>query len=234
MKIGSFFVVFALLLAGCGKDPVINPDNGSFEDQRDKHVYKWIRIGEQVWTAENMGHLPAVSPVSDVSETEPYYYVYGYEGTSLSEARSISNYTKYGVLYNWKAAQTACPSGWHLPGDEEWKQLEQYLGMDQLQANSEGFRESGSIGKKLKSTSGWDNNGIGDNSSGFTALPGGYRSYNGNYEGAGLGAGFWSATENNVLTAWYRGLVFYNATLQRYYYAKSDGFSVRCLLDEDL
>jgi uncharacterized protein (TIGR02145 family) len=93
------------------------------------------------------------------------------------------------------------------------------------------MRESGSVGKKLKSASAWDNNGIGDNSSGFTALPGGYRSFSGNFEGIGLGAGFWSASEKSASTAWYRGLVFYNSNVHRYSYGKSDGFSVRCLQD---
>ena len=224
-----FLLVFALLAVGCTKQPVINPDSGSFEDSRDTHGYKWVGIGEQVWMAENLAYLPAVGPVINFSETKPFYYIYGYDGSLVNEAKAASNYTRYGVLYNWQAAISACPDGWHLPGDDEWKLLEAYLGMSQQDLGNEGFRASGSVGKKLKSTSVWENNGTGDNSSGFTALPGGYRSFNGSFEGLGQGAGFWSASENSSSTAWYRGLVFYAGTLHRYSYSKGDGFSVRCV-----
>lgn len=232
MKIATctFMMVLALFAAGCIKEPV-NPDEGSFQDSRDGQLYSWIRIGEQDWMTNNLAYLPAVSPVAGFSDTEPYYYVYGYEGSSSVEARAASNYTRYGVLYNWEAARAACPAGWHLPGDEEWKLLETFLGMSRSEADSAGLRNAGLVGTKLKSTSGWDNNGIGDNSSGFTALPGGYRSYAGRFEGIGLGTGYWTASEYHATTAWYRGLGFYTSTVQRYYYSKSDGFSVRCLRD---
>ncbi len=74
--------------------------------------------------------LPEVSPSSEGSETDPYYYVYGYEGTDVASAMSTSNYATYGVLYNWPAVMTEgiCPSGWHIPSDEEFTQLTDFLG----------------------------------------------------------------------------------------------------------
>ena len=87
------------------------------------------------------------------------------------------NCEKYGRLYNWDAALKACPLGWHLPSDVEWKTLEMYLGMSQSMSHDKGYRGTYE-GKQMKFTSGWADNGNGTNSSGFDALPGGgcYRS----------------------------------------------------------
>jgi hypothetical protein len=91
--------------------------------------YPIVQIGDQTWMAENLAWLPAVSPFFYGSQTSDYYYVYDYLGASVTEAKSTSNFQKYGVIYNWTAAmngaagsilnpsevQGACPSGWHLP-----------------------------------------------------------------------------------------------------------------------
>jgi uncharacterized protein (TIGR02145 family) len=135
--------------------------------------------------AENLAWLPAVSPPTEGSKTEPRYYVLEYEGSNVSEAMETDNYSTYGVLYNIIAAQEGCPDGWHLSSDIEWKILEKYLGMRSSDANNtNSWRESGSIGGKLKEvgTEHWlaPNTGA-DNSSGFTALPGGNRAYDNNF-----------------------------------------------------
>ncbi|MFA5817624.1 MAG: FISUMP domain-containing protein [Bacteroidales bacterium] len=211
-KISIFFKNFAIALVGCGKDPILNSKDGTFQDSRDKHVYKWVRIGEQVWMAENLAYLPAVSPSSVDSYTS--YYVYNYEGSSISEAKSKGNYTAYGVLYNWEAAKTACPSGWHLPSDAEWNILEDYLGAVP--------------GKKMKSTTEWAENGNGDNSSGFNALPGGHRASGGFYY-LGGNAVFWSSSEGELSLVCSRYLDYDDDGVGRNYYNRWDGFSVRCL-----
>ena len=74
--------------------------------------------------------------------TITYYYVYGYEGSTVSEAQATSNYETYGVLYNWPAVMTEgiCPSGWHIPSDGEWQTMEISLGMSEAEAASEGWR----------------------------------------------------------------------------------------------
>jgi hypothetical protein len=94
-----------------------------FIDKRDGHEYKWVKIGNQTWMAENLAYLPEVCP----PEEECGYYVYDYRGISVQEAGQEQNYNDRGVLYNFKAASTACPPGWHLPTDEEWKILEYFL-----------------------------------------------------------------------------------------------------------
>ena len=79
--------------------------------------YSTVLIGDQCWFSENCRYLPEVSPSSEGSETEPYYYVYDYEGTDVAAAIATANYETYGVLYNWPAVMTEgiCPSGWHIP-----------------------------------------------------------------------------------------------------------------------
>jgi hypothetical protein len=93
-------------------------------DDRDGTTYKVVRIGAQLWMAENLKYLPSVVGMATGSNSTPYYYVSGYNGTSVEEARAIANYNTYGVLYNWAAAtQDVCPAGWRLPTDADWTEL---------------------------------------------------------------------------------------------------------------
>ena len=148
---------------------------------------------------------------------------------AVSEAKANENYSAYGVLYNWRAALIACPSGWHLPSGEEWKTLEKHFGMSSSDANKDGWRSSGDVGKKLKSTTGWNNGGNGIDSEGFKALPGGYRDYFGAFGGFGDIASFWSSSPNQSSFAWYRYLQNIRDGVLRYSSYRSQGFSVRCL-----
>lgn len=196
----------------------------------DGQQYKVVQLGGQLWMAENLAYLPSVSQSNIYSDTLEYYYVYGYEGNSISKAKATSNYVTYGVLYNWEAAKTACPSGWHLPSDEEWKTLETHLGMTTDDADKSGTRWSGFIGKKLKSIIGWSENGNGDNSSGFNAVPGGLHGDIGGFFDLGIDAVFWSSTDYYSSRAWFRELFCSNMGMKRGNQCfRSNGFSVRCL-----
>ena len=144
----------------------------SIKDSRDNHIYRTLKIGDQTWMAENLAYLPYASPQGCGPGGSKCYFVYGYTGTNLNEARDNENYKKYGALYNFEAAKEACPTGWRLPTDEEWMVLEMYLGMPESAAASFGNR--GDIGKIMKSTSGWFLNGNGDNSTGLNILPCGF------------------------------------------------------------
>ena len=132
---------------------------GTFIDPRDDQEYQTVTIGDQVWMAENLAYLPAVSPSSASSSFQPYYYVYDYEGTNVSEAKATNNYSTYGVLYNWGATSEACPTGWHLPSEDEWQELEIYLGMSESELDNIGYRGT-KQGTNLKAMGGWDNDGI--------------------------------------------------------------------------
>ena len=229
-------LVTGLLWNACNKDTDEIPGSGTFTDNRNDKVYEWIRIGDQVWMAENLAYLPVVSPPTEGSTTEPHYYVYGYNGSNVEEARATENYTTYGVLYNWPAAiddesasnenpsgvQGVCPSNWHLPSETEWIELLDYLGGDTI------------AGGKLKEA-GYDHwngpNTAADNSSGFTALPGGYR-----YEGGEFGAlksfgSWWTTTENfEMIKRLSLDDDQKKAGISSYF--KDGGFSVRCIKDE--
>ena len=217
-------------LDDCG---VINGTNDCFlcgdDIGHEGYDYSTVQIGEQCWFAENCRYLPEVSPSSEGNETDPYYYVYGYEGTDVASAMSTSNYATYGVLYNWPAVMTEgiCPSGWHIPSDGEWQTMEISLGMSEADAASEGWRGF-PVGDYMKSTSGWNNNGNGSNSSGFTGLPGGYRVSNGFYNNGYYG-NWWSASESGSYS-WKREL-YYVDDVYRNSNTRYNGFSARCVRD---
>ncbi|MDD4086620.1 MAG: fibrobacter succinogenes major paralogous domain-containing protein [Bacteroidales bacterium] len=182
---------------------------GTFTDPRDGQTYATVEIGNQTWFAQNLNY-----------ETS----------NSWTYIDDPANGDIYGRLYTWEAALNACPSGWHLPGDEEWKTMEILLGMSQSQADIPGWRGTDQ-GEQMKSTSGWNNDGNGTNSSGFNALPGGHKFSNGSFNYIGNGGFWWSATDSSSTDAWGRYLFFDLGKVGRGYSDKTDGRSVRCLKD---
>jgi uncharacterized protein (TIGR02145 family) len=130
-----------------------------------------------------------------------------------------SNSVKYGFLYDWETAKKVCPLGWHLPGNEEWNILTESLGGEKA------------AGSRMKSTSGWENNGNGTNISGFTGLHGGFRDCFGTCYDLGFNSYWWSSTGVYNHDFWIR-LLYYNScgvfTLYNFY---KDGLSVRYLMD---
>ena len=238
------------------KTQEINPVFGSFTDSRDGNQYVTVTLGKQVWMAENLAYLPSVSKPYSGSWSSPYCYVYGYDGTSVATAKATTNYTTYGVLYNWPAAMAGaassdanpsnvkgiCPSGWHLPSDAEWTQMENYLIANGY--NYDGTTTGDKIAISLASANGWSSSpntgAIGNdnaaydayrNKSGFTALPGGYRSHNGSFLGFGIGGLWWSSTQSTTNTAWDRRLDCNYSVVSRLGNSKEFGFSVRCVRD---
>jgi len=165
-------------------------------------------------------------------DTEDLYYVYDYQWTDLIQATGSDNYETYGVLYNWKAANSACPDGWHLPSDDDWKTLEITLGMEIEDADEVRWRLTGAVGTKLKSGSGWDSDGNGNNSSSFDALPGGSRGDNGGYGGIGIYCNFWTASTGPRSLPINRFLSFNKSGVSRYAFSSSLGFSVRCVKND--
>ena len=130
-------------------------------------------------------------------------------GAWCSYNNDDGNVETYGLLYNWYAvddSRNIAPSGWHVPTDEEWKELEIYLGMSQTDADNTNFRGTDEGGKMKESgTTHWNSPNTGaTNESGFTALPGGYRSnYSGTFDDIGYGGGWWSSTGSGSY-AWHR------------------------------
>jgi uncharacterized protein (TIGR02145 family) len=225
----QFFLFFtlALLFAGCDKNDPFDANSGTFTDKRDGHMYKWVKIGEQIWMAENLAYVPyACAPDSQCG-----IWVYDYYG----EGSFYENYTTYGCLYDWETAQTACPEGWHLPSDEEWMELERFLGMEEDELKDETDRGvDENIAGKLKSTdsSFWGEN-VKTNESGFSAIPGGRRDIwhtTGDYHFRSIGnsAVFWTRTEDDYIThAINRNIV--DLSIERESRSKNAGFSIRCI-----
>jgi len=186
--------------------------------------YSTVQIGEQCWFSENCRYLPVVSPSSEGSYNDPYYYVFDYEGTDVTAAQATSNYATYGVLYNWAAVMTEgiCPTGWHVPSEGEFTQLADFLGGASV------------AGYAMKSTSGWDdsdgNSGNGSNSSGFNGLPGGLRTTMGVLQGPGFNGYWWSATEVDTY-AWMHRLINAADILGCSDYYRHSGMSARCVRD---
>jgi len=126
---------------------------------------------------------------------------------------------KYGRLFTWDEALVACPSGWHLPSDAEWTALENTVG------------GSKTAGKKLKSKTGWNNNGNGTDEYGFSALPGGGGFSDGYFLNAGDRGYWWSATEDDADYAWLRLMDYDLESVLRDGGGKTGLLSVRCVAD---
>ena len=208
----------------------------------DGYNYSTVLIGDQCWFAENLRTtvyanddvIPAGLTDGDwSSNTSGATAVYG-EGSStcynyspdIDACDVAQSLGEYGRLYNWYAVDDArglCPSGWHVPTDEEWTNLENHI-------SSQGF--SGTEGTALKSTSGWYSDGNGTDDFGFSALPGGFRmDQTGYFYDAGNIARWWSSSPSGG-NAWNRYLVGFPDVF-RYDNPPRFGFSVRCLRDAD-
>jgi uncharacterized protein (TIGR02145 family) len=186
----------------------------------DGNVYKTVTIGTQVWTVENLNveHyrngdlIPQVQDADKWAKLTTGGWCY-YENNSENEIT-------YGKLYNWYAVNDPrglAPEGWHIPTEAEWQTLIDFLGGTKI------------AGKKMKSTSGWNENGNGTNESGFSGLPEGVCNLEGKFFGIGGGGGWWNITETNELNAWVINIGCESDAVFKGSGSKKNGFSVRCL-----
>ena len=211
-------------------------DNNSFVDKRDGKVYKTVKIGDQVWMAENLNYAYTDIPYNDEWSSS--------DSTSWCLDNDPANCTKYGRLYTWAAAMDSvttgcgsrslcsptlpvrgmCPTGWHLPSKVEWESLLTAVGG---QSNA---------GVVLRSKTGWNKSSVnGTDAFGFSALPAGERYGGGNFDFEGKYAIFWSSTDSagGGGDACYMSLAYYDKSAFIYdYSSKKIAHSVRCLKDE--
>ena len=178
-------------------------------DKRDNKLYRTVRIGKQTWFAENLKYK------------DP-------KGSSVYPRDQIHE-NIYGRLYTWEAALTACPKGWHLPSDDEWKELERTLGMTDFLQNGRGWRKPVEE-RSLKSSVGWLSAADSADETGFSALPGGYCNDEGYYFNEGFFAYFWTSTQTSETDAWYRVLTYDIHDIGKFSYSKKYRFSIRCVL----
>jgi uncharacterized protein (TIGR02145 family) len=160
--------------------------------------YRTVQIGTQRWMAENWN--------CNI-------------GSSVCYNNEPANCATYGRLYNWTTANGVCPPDWHLPSEEEWTTLTDFVG------------GSSTAGTKLKSTSGWNSNGNGTDAYGFSALPGGVGYSDGSFNNAGISGYWWSATENGASYAYFRSMSDSDANVYRDDRDKTNLYSVRCVQD---
>ncbi|MFZ2338510.1 MAG: fibrobacter succinogenes major paralogous domain-containing protein [Bacteroidales bacterium] len=196
------------------------------------NLYNVIIIGQQTWMAENLKttKLNDNTPIPNVEGDAEWIAL---STTAFCWLRNEIQYKDvYGALYNWYTVSTAklCPEGWHVPTDDEFKVLEQSLGMTAAQANLTDWRGTDQ-GAKMKSTTGWADGENGTNSSGFSALPGGYRfGHTGAFNGIGM-LTYWWSSENSELYGWYRRLDGTESGVFRSATSKVGGKYIRCVKD---
>jgi uncharacterized protein (TIGR02145 family) len=196
----------------------------------DGNEYETVQIGDQCWLAENLKvtHYRNGDSIPNLT--------HGWSGTSsgayCNYNNDSANVAIYGRLYNGYAVidgRGLAPEGWHVPTDDEWKQLEMFLGMSQAAADSDLYRGIDEGGKlKESGIIHWnDPNAGATDEVCFTALPGGLRDVSVGFSGLGIWAGFWSST-----SGWYRRLDSDSAGIWRYVaLATQNGYSVRCIKD---
>ncbi|MCC5916197.1 MAG: hypothetical protein JJU02_02600 [Cryomorphaceae bacterium] len=193
-----------------------------FIDPRDGFTYRTITYGNMVWMMDNMKFLPEVVGPDLIGFTTPMYYVYGYFGTDVISARQEINFSEYGVLYNWAAANSACPPGWHLPTDEEWEALLDFFGGKEF------------AGGRLKADyfGAWEEPNTGaTNESKFHALPSGKLSIDNIFMNQGTNAHFWTATGFSASKAVSYELRHDTIGVIDSLTNIGNGYCVRCVLD---
>ena len=205
-------------------------------DDRDGQAYSTVQIGSQCWMAQNLNVGTMINGSNDQTNNntiEKYCY-----------NNDASNCSTYGGLYQWNEAmqyvttagtQGICPTGWHIPTDDEWKTLEMQLGMSQADANGTGYRGTDEGSKMAGNEPLWLNGNLDQNAnfgtSGFDALPVGYRKTNGTSYGLTFYAHFWSSSKYGSSNAWHRTLYYGYAQANRNNSYKFYGFSIRCVKD---
>lgn len=225
-QILSILLLTALLILGCKKENPVEPIEvpivkAKFTDPRDGQKYDTVRIGNQVWFAENLRYSGAIPQVTDdfswAMSSQPAWCYYDNDSTKDAV---------HGKLYNWFAvdAGNLCPNGWHIPTDDDWTILGNFLGGDSI------------AGGKLKSTTNWQSpNSDATNSTNFSAFGSGARTIIGTFGEFNRTGHFWSSTLSGF-EPWSRRLNYYSGNLERKEYAQyggsiSAGMSCRCLMD---
>jgi len=200
----------------------------------DGYTYKVVLIGSQCWFAENLRSKNYANgdPIQSVQNLWKWASLKSGARTFYDKSRV--NLSTYGGLYNWFAVNDArglCPSGWHVPTDEEYMILELELGMSSSSLDDTGLHRRGTDqGDKMKSSDSGLSSWNGNNMSGFSALPGGFLYEGGAFLEVGVSAYFWSSSPSGS-GARARKLYSGNGHVYRETYSQRSGFSVRCIQD---
>ncbi len=224
-----------LFVTSCKKDETEPVQETGTVTDIENNVYKTVKIGNQWWMAENLKvktyrngvSIPKVQSMNDWLNPEAAYCVYQ------------DNEVAPGLLYNWYVvidSSNIAPAGWHIPTDSEWKELELFLGMSQVDADNLNWRGTDQ-GEKLKAlgNSQWSEfEGVwGNNESGFNAYAGSCRLFDGKWGEPGLFSNgyWWASSSKSKDEIWYRYLDYKEKRVFRSTVPKEYGFSIRCVKD---
>jgi len=213
LLLATSLVLVMTFILSCSSDnndspppKVVDPSEGTLIDERDEQSYKWVKIGEQYWMAENLKFAADGSKCGDESNS------------TISDTNTPTCDT-YGRLYNWETAMNACPSGWHLPDNDEWNVL--IAKADDRDAPA----------TKLKANSDLWVSGKGTDDFGFAALPGGAPALFVEFSGVGTAGYWWTSTESDASFANFKWMQSSSRYVLTEHHGKSVFFSVRCVKD---
>jgi uncharacterized protein (TIGR02145 family) len=222
IRISSYLIFLSALVSlimSCSKkdkppDPVTDIEG---------NTYKTVRIGNQVWMAENL-RTSTFSDGTEIpfAENADRWNELTSAGHCWYNNDEAANKDTYGALYNYFSVSSSslCPAGWHVPSKEEWQKLRDVLG-DSITAGGK-LKEEGTLH--------WNTPNTGAvNSYGFTALPAGIRYYEGTFDTDSFFTAFWSSTESDNENGWYLSLNYIDAVASMKRIYKNYGFSIRCI-----
>jgi len=237
------FIVAVGVLSSCKKDkgedktqgnPLGVKDKGEFKDNRDNKIYKWIKIGNQIWMAENLAYTG--NDIQHITNATDWENNSNNKGWCYYDNNTNNN--TYGALYQWNAAKIACPKGWHLPTAKEWTQLEDFLKNNGY--SYDGINGNVEIAKSLATDHSWaassyqgavGNSDFVDfqNKTGFSALPSGFRDYDGSFHAITKTGYWWSSSINDNLNAYGRYIDYEDSEVSSLSNKMLNGFAVRCI-----
>ena len=237
--VGFLFIV----IIGCEEDNVDRREENEVPDgvvmDIDGNSYETVRIGDQVWMAENLKttkyndstEIPNIIDDDKWDDTD--------KGAFARYNNNTGNVQNCGFLYNAYTIEThkLCPDGWHVPSDEEWKELEMELGMNRTNVDKVGIKRGIDEGSKLAGNESlWYPGELTNESvfgeTGFKGYPGGVRVKSGGFYSLGFNGCWWSSTVTSSGNVWIRKLRYSSTRVYRNNYHKGYGFSVRCVKDE--
>ncbi|OYZ31776.1 MAG: hypothetical protein B7X86_07595 [Sphingobacteriales bacterium 17-39-43] len=227
MNTGKFIFIFYLLIGSalsiCLFSAYTKRQNKSIVTDYDGNVYNTIKIGKQIWMVENLKvtHYRNGDQIKHITDSEEWRF--DTLGAYSDYNNNASMSATYGRLYNKRVVsdkRNVCPKGWRIPTKDDWKILEDYLGGR--------FVAGGKL--KEKGTGHWeDPNALADNSSGFTALPAGFRFVTGKFSDIGFSAYLWSSGATIHGQGFFRLHSFTGMSFNNPDYHEASGYSIRCI-----
>jgi len=244
-----FIEMVLIMISGCKKDNTADDSKdkktityGSMSDL-DGNTYKTLTLGTQTWMAEDLRttKFNDGTAIPNVTSANLWDSLTTAAFCTYNNTLNTDTINTCGRLYNWYAVNSGklCPSGWHIPDDQEWKTLENYLIANKFSYDS--LTTDNMIGKSMASTTGWltslnyasiGNDESVNNRSGLTCVPAGARLGGANFGDFGVVNYLWSSSEANALWANCRYLAYDNNSLGTFTSYKFFGFSVRCVKDK--